>query len=142
MCLEGRYYYITNSENAAWRVSGEAHLFIESTIHICTIDGRIECEVLPVFPLKLFKLTVAWGTVPFKVKSSISHLQESQFIKYHQRCKIQSPTPWASLQQDISNEQDMILTPKPLEHPCGPRDRLVGKDLNPFAFRECPLGTL
>lgn len=45
-----------------------SHLFIESTIHICSIDGRIECEVFPVFTLKFFKFAISWGTVPFKHK--------------------------------------------------------------------------
>lgn len=47
-----------------------SHLFIESTIHICSIDGRIECEVFPVFTLKFFKFTIPWSTVPFKYKTT------------------------------------------------------------------------
>lgn len=45
-----------------------SHLFIESTIHVCSIDGRVECEVFPVFTLEFFKFAVSWGTVPFKHK--------------------------------------------------------------------------
>ena len=48
------------------RDSSDFHLFIESAIHICTIDWGIEREIFPVFSFKLFKFTIAWGTVPFK----------------------------------------------------------------------------
>lgn len=79
-----RYYEIT--KKAAQRVSSEPHLFIEGTIHICTIDGRIECKIFPVFPLELFKLTIAWGTVPFESKKKhVKHLRG--FIRHYEHYK-------------------------------------------------------
>lgn len=68
---------LQNYKNAAAeKVSPGSHLFIESAIHICTIDWGIECEIFPVFPFKLFKLTIAWGTVPFKSKRSVTTIKD------------------------------------------------------------------
>ena len=47
-------------------VCRESHLFIESAVHIRTVDWGIKCEIFPVLPFKFFKLTIAWGTVPFR----------------------------------------------------------------------------
>lgn len=73
----GQMKMVSNHKTAKTlhRDSSDFHLFIESAIHICTIDWGIEREIFPVFPFKLFKFTIAWGTVPFKSgkKKRVSH---------------------------------------------------------------------
>lgn len=78
-------------KNTAQRVASESHLFIKSAIHICTIDWGIESKIFPVFPFELFKLTIAWGTVPFKSKRSVNHLQGTKLIRHYKQHKTQSP---------------------------------------------------
>lgn len=89
--------------------SGGSHLFIESAIHICTIDWGIECEIFPVFPFKLFKLTIAWCTVPFKSKQSINHLPGLNSLGIMNSTR---HNPLFQRQQDISDEQDLTLAIK------------------------------
>lgn len=40
------------------------HLIIERAAHISTIDGRDECQILPVLPLQIFIVQVARCAVP------------------------------------------------------------------------------
>lgn len=80
-------YKIT--KNSAQGVARESHLFIESAIHVCTIDRGVESKIFPVFPFKLFKLTIAWGTVPVKRKRSVNHLEGTKFLNSTK----QSPIP-------------------------------------------------
>jgi len=52
-----------------------SYLVIKCAINICTIDGGIECKVLPVFSFKVFKVRVAGCAVPEKTTEILKTFQ-------------------------------------------------------------------